>query len=483
MLVDGDAAYFGAGIFPTEGVFLYAVDAKTGRPLWRNDQGGEMRMAQVSPQGYLLASADRLVVPMARQAPAVYDKRTGEFLHRFSIYYGGGTFAALRGGLLYTGWESAFCFRIDRAFPAHEGSSGSVAGFPGGQLVAAPGMVYSCGLPKSAGTAKSVLAFQWTDPDENRPHPLPLSQKERGDSSPARQTGPTLLWSKDFDGAESIVLAGDALFVGGPGVVTAMQAADGRTLWTAKVDGSALSLTVADGRLYVSTDTGKIYCFAQGGAAALGEIAQPVDKGVTAAPRFQQAADAILKLAPAATKGFALVYGVETGDLALELAHRTELKIYAVSPDEKKVAEARRRLDAAGLLGGRVVVEQWPLDKLPYTGCFADLVVSETAIVAGKLEGRADEVFRLTKPIRGAVVLGQPQQVAGPLRAEAVRLWLADSPLAAAKLVSGDGLWAVYTRPPLEGAKPWTDQYGGPGGDRIERGRARAGAVAGTVVR
>jgi outer membrane protein assembly factor BamB len=457
VLVDRDVAYFGAGIFPTEGVFLHAVDAKTGRSIWRNDQGGEMRMAQISPQGYLLATSERLVVPMARQAPAIYDRKTGDYLHRFSIYFGGGTFAALSGGLLFTGWESACCFRIDRDFPP-EGLGGSVGGFPGGQLVAAPGVVYSCGLPKSAGTGKNVLAIRWTDPEKlasgKDPH--------KTEGKPAQNQGPS--WSKDFNNAESIILAGDTLFVGGIGVVAAMQAADGRTLWTGKVDGSALSLTVADGRLYVSTDKGKIHCFAPLGAPALGEIAQPVDKDVKASPRFQQAADTILKLAPVATKGFALIYGVETGELALELARRTEMKICAVSPDEKKVAEVRRRLDAAGVLGGRVVVEQWPLDKLPYTCYFADLVVSETAIVRGKLEGSADEVFRLTKPIRGAVVLGRPGPAAGPLEAEALRGWLAKSPLAAARLATGDGVWAVFTRPPLEGAKPWTDQYGGPGG-------------------
>jgi len=41
VLVDEGVAYFGAGIFPAEGVFLYAVDADEGREIWRNDAGGE----------------------------------------------------------------------------------------------------------------------------------------------------------------------------------------------------------------------------------------------------------------------------------------------------------------------------------------------------------------------------------------------------------------------------------------------------------
>jgi len=47
---------------------------------------------------------------MARLAPAVYDRKTGEHVMRLSIYYGGGTFATLHGNVLLTGWEGVQCF-------------------------------------------------------------------------------------------------------------------------------------------------------------------------------------------------------------------------------------------------------------------------------------------------------------------------------------------------------------------------------------
>ncbi len=37
VLVDDGIAYFGAGVFPHENVFLYAVEAATGKVLWKND--------------------------------------------------------------------------------------------------------------------------------------------------------------------------------------------------------------------------------------------------------------------------------------------------------------------------------------------------------------------------------------------------------------------------------------------------------------
>ncbi len=62
ILVENGVAYFGAGIFPHENVYLAAVDAKTGKPIWRNDQvsHGNAGRADLSPQGYLLATKTAL---------------------------------------------------------------------------------------------------------------------------------------------------------------------------------------------------------------------------------------------------------------------------------------------------------------------------------------------------------------------------------------------------------------------------------------
>ncbi len=67
VLVENGVAYFAAGLFPTEGVYLHAVNAETGKPLWTKaiDQGGK---GGPSPQGYLLAGNDSLWVTSARVA-------------------------------------------------------------------------------------------------------------------------------------------------------------------------------------------------------------------------------------------------------------------------------------------------------------------------------------------------------------------------------------------------------------------------------
>ena len=84
VLVDHNIAYFGAGIFPHETVYLYAVTAATGDVLWMNDEISQRDAGRddLSPQGYLLATDQRLFVPSGRTLPAAFDRATGELLHK-----------------------------------------------------------------------------------------------------------------------------------------------------------------------------------------------------------------------------------------------------------------------------------------------------------------------------------------------------------------------------------------------------------------
>jgi outer membrane protein assembly factor BamB len=71
VLVDGDIAYFGAGVFPHEMIYLCAANAKDGTVIWRRDTISEEDAGRndLSPQGYLLANNTTLFVPSGRSLP------------------------------------------------------------------------------------------------------------------------------------------------------------------------------------------------------------------------------------------------------------------------------------------------------------------------------------------------------------------------------------------------------------------------------
>ena len=82
-----NTVYYAAGIWPSDGVFLHALDARTGEVLWTNDRIGRMNMPQphpgatadsgVAPQGYLVATESRLFVPTGRAVPAAFRRSDG----------------------------------------------------------------------------------------------------------------------------------------------------------------------------------------------------------------------------------------------------------------------------------------------------------------------------------------------------------------------------------------------------------------------
>ncbi len=95
--------YFAAGVFPFEGVFVYSLDAETGKVVWRNDDSGHIygvhphgaeSIGGVTPQGYLVVGGAELIVPCGQAVPARFDLATGKLL----------TFELPKPGRLPGGW-------------------------------------------------------------------------------------------------------------------------------------------------------------------------------------------------------------------------------------------------------------------------------------------------------------------------------------------------------------------------------------------
>jgi len=198
----------------------------------------------------------------------------------------------------------------------------------------------------------------------------------------------------------------------------------------------------------VSTTAGKVHVF--GTAAA--PVAEAKAAPFSTDDAIAKAADDILAQT-GVKRGFCLVVGSERGQLAYELAKRSELNIYAVDPDEKKVAAARAALIGTGLYGSRITVDHLDLSVVPYASYFANLIVSESALTTGEVPGLPAEIARTLKPLGGTICL--------PLKAKP---WLAATKLGdeGAKITT-NGEWAKLVRAKLPGADSWSHQYGNAG--------------------
>ncbi|MBI5397577.1 MAG: PQQ-binding-like beta-propeller repeat protein [Verrucomicrobia bacterium] len=537
VLVDEGTAYYGAGLFPAEGVYVESARAADGQVLWRNDTGGESAEARMSPQGYLLATSANLFVPQGRASPMAFERADGKRI--YEAFFGkniGGTSAQIADDTLYSGTEEILGYdaatkrkvswfngrkvvvTLDIAYvtTTNEMLALSRQGHAAASLVQLnirderEKLKQSATTPKKertrlktaiqlaqeklAGLSKQMEALSANDPKRA------ALEKERADAEQAlkadeekleatelkiadveRQTealkpkfdaaneaiNQTVKWRMPCQCADALILAGNVLFGGGKGEVIAVHANTGEKLWSAKVSGTAKGLAVANGRLFVSTDAGAIHCFTPGKTIAPPRVvtgatraaATPQDRLGAA---YAAAADAIVRES-GVKRGYCLVLGCPTGRLAMELAKRTSLKFICVEPDAQKAVAARKALDAAGLYGARVTVDQGSLDRLPYASYFANLIVSESAVLGWLPSTPAKEWMRMLKPCGGVAIIGQPSEAhaaAPALEPAKVREWLQGAELPVTAADEARGKWARVTRGPLPGAGAWTHEYG-----------------------
>jgi len=486
VLVDGGVAYFGAGVFPHEGTFVCAVNADTGAAIWRNDtcgeEGAHLEYGGMTPQGYALASESVLYVPSGRAMPGAFDRATGEFLYYCSPGGKiGGTWALVVGDRMVAGMEGK------RAYDEKTGEQvdAEYAWFPGYQLLVTDEYSYLLdhdelraldrsahefagqwrsavikerdGLKRKLDVVKQALKTVAADQRVASEQRAGQLEKEIAalDQQRSEIEAAVHKWRRPLAHHEAMILAGNALVIGGQGHVVTLDAATGGDRWAAEVEGRAAGLAVADGRLFVSTDSGAIHCFAAGGGSH--EIRPPVVEHPYAdesQARYGQAAEAILEHS-GVSRGFCLVLGSREGRLALELAKRSDLKVIGLEADETGIAKARLAVDAAGL-HGRVIFEPPAPEGPGFADYFANLIVSQTAVDTGLADGDASEVFRMLKPCGGVLCLGCPESrdITG------LRSWIAGiADVPEPRSIEDSGVWTVVERGPLPGAGSWTHQY------------------------
>jgi outer membrane protein assembly factor BamB len=386
--------YYAAGIWQSEGIYLYAIEPDSGEILWTNDSSGGIEMPQphgganavsgVSAQGYLLADDSSLFVTTGRAVPAVFKRSTGEFsfYHLQKNTRRGGTAATVAGPFLYNG-GSAF-----------ERESGVL------QAGAVRGPVALLGEGVVNGSAHSVRALKWIQKETQ-------DRKGNSVSYPEHEE----LWKVEkVAGGTSLIVAGDTIVSAGGRTVNSLSVKSQQMVWSTEVDDDAYGLAAADGRLYVSTKAGTIYCFDAEPRAAPG-AADPVSHVSQVSPYGENdlyaAAAAEIASQSGITQGYCVDLGCGDGALAYELARQTDLHVVAIDSDPSNVEAARRKLDAAGLYGVRVTVHLGDPAKTAFPKYFANLVVSGQSVTEGAAVVDSEESFRLQRPYGGIRCLGK----------------------------------------------------------------------------
>jgi len=439
LLHDG-VVYFAAGIWSGEGVFVHALNAKTGQAIWSNTDSDRITAANmdhgisyfagISPQGYLAIVDGRLVVPCGAQLPAVFDLKTGK-IGTYTMGWGGRVglakgcwFAAgvrnylMHGGDLYDVRRPA-----DEKLPNARGRDYKNMLYLGGltrlqidrtnqkglgnfrRPVLTPDAMYYCdgGVVACDLTAGDIVERAGSDnPDYRRNDQYP--DKLRGDFPE--------LWRLESD-ATVHIKAGNRLYCGGPNRVEAVDlpgtGETPRIGWQAKIQGTPQSMLAADEKLFVATRDGRVFAF----SAEKPEVptVHLLPTGKARRPdRWTAAAGEIIERSDTRA-GYVLVLGVGTGRLVEELARQADAAVIAVDADAEKVAGLREKFHRAGIYGTRISLLVGDPKTYPLPPYCASLLASEDPGALGDNPGRAlaDAAMHCLRPYGGIACLELPE--------------------------------------------------------------------------
>ncbi|MCH9726112.1 MAG: PQQ-binding-like beta-propeller repeat protein [Planctomycetes bacterium] len=331
-VVSEGQVYFAAGVWPFEGVFVYAMDIETGDLIWRNERLGYLFGQQphnttaiggLAPQGYLVVNDDELIVPCSTAYPARLNRKTGALIE----------------------------FKLP-----------TDGGFPGGWFAAL-----------DPATAKAIrrgtLSF---DKVVNSQRHEDKVREGLGKKSISREIH-----------ADNRLLKFDDPLKG--------------------VKGTIHSMIVAEGRLFVSSRNGTIYCFEK-----TSDASTPVKHwkenvtNLTTTQDSSKFAKALVRES-AGPEGIAFVVGLETGSLVKSLLKESNYHVIAFDEKKERVDQLRRELQLAGLYGTRAAVIQCDLNKVALPPYLASVIVTETP---NRILESRNTLLQSLRPFGGIAVLG-----------------------------------------------------------------------------
>jgi len=440
VLADG-VVYFAAGIWPTFGVFVLAVDAQTGKVLWVNSDSNYLAQVRIdhntlfeaglSPQGYLLVSGDKLLVPNGRSFPARLDRQTGKLLYYVQGYRHGDCRVTTLGKYAFVGDAGVMSVEDGREvgsrwaaagadapnvfdgskFDLFEGPIDDYKFFPAcdARSVLTPAAVYGASkgtfyahdltqpkiseFEKKAG-ARTLKPWRWDLPELWK---LPTEQ--------AKGTPPSV----------AIIKAGSRLYSHAGKTLLAVELppdnGQPQVVWQQQLEGTPTSLAAADGKLFVATAEGGLLCF--GGNAGEPYTYPRAEAPLPEEDAWSERAAEILQRT-GVSEGFCVVLGLTDGGLVTELLRQSKLRLLGVDADSGKVNALRDRLVAAGLYGTRAEVfvvsaaDHGDPNEFRLPPYLASLLLTERPSGALRAVEQAPRLFAMLRPYGGVLCQDLP---------------------------------------------------------------------------
>ena len=375
VVIEDGVVYFAASIWPFMGTFIYAIEANSGNIIWKNDgtgsqfmqqpHGGAYAFAGVAPQGAMVISKDKLLIPGGRSVPACFDKNTGELLYYHLNRYNktGGAFVCANNDNIINHFRD----KNTHLYKLNDGTK-------------AEGVT----LEKYPALGKEQYYFS-------------------GDSITARNAkNPEIVeWTLPVDASGDLIKSGSTLYAGGKNRLTAVRLTkDGKPeiLWEKTIDGEVGRLVAANGKLIVVTLDGKILAFGR-------KKVKPVDlfpsnRKIRINKRIKLKAKKILA-ETGIKEGYSLYFSPGKGKLLAAIALASDLHIIAVEPGNSKITKLRKQFDKMGIKTNKVAFIQGTPETIDFAPYFSSLTIIEDL-------SNFPKIYAITRPFGGKIWIEGP---------------------------------------------------------------------------
>jgi outer membrane protein assembly factor BamB len=395
LTLHGGKLYCAAGLFPSEGVYVAALDAATGRKI-------HAKRVNHAASGQSLVVGDVLWIPEHRIAPISYDLddcAPQEMKSIPVVRAAGGSrtwridqrpaFGPTESGLVnirlsdQTSYEGKIHHAGDRDYVLPAGTFTTFAA----RRAVANGRAFVLVRHDEIRALRIIDFRKILDKRLEQIHakgntgfrkyglPIGLGSCDKAlarmlidHSAWVRETGPDEAWL-------SLIATENAFIFGGRDQVLALDCLTGRKLWSAAADGDVYGLAWAGGKLYASTTKGVVHCFAPGAggsATAVAPASDTPDEIPNRLAEFVEQTQARL----GRSKGYCLLLGAELADEAQALARKTDLSIVVLETDPDKADRLRKQFRRRRLLGRNLFVRTESLAPDYPMGCANLLMVA-----------------------------------------------------------------------------------------------------------
>ncbi|WP_419189974.1 PQQ-binding-like beta-propeller repeat protein [Stieleria marina] len=425
-VVRDETVYFAASIWPFMGTFIYALDADSGEIRWVNDRTGSQYIKQ------------------PHSAPA------------FAGVAPQGALVATDQDLIVPGGRSVPAV-LDRAsgelryFELNAGGKGT-----GGSFVAATDDHFYVHT-RERGTrcfemGKGVkTAFQVNEPvlQDDVVYAAAVAD---GKQVVRAYKDEKQIWQVEADGSGDVIVAGDKLYAAGADAIAVVQMpGKGRSpkvVQAFPVSGSIQRLIAADDKLFAVTLEGQIVAFGNGELSL-----DPADaKSIANAPLPKASGNRVDQLLSRVdSTGFALWYGKADSIGAWASASRSKFQQLAIiDSDDSSFDRVRQQLDAQGLYG-RVTLHHSKPENFRAPQYIAHFVHVDQAVAESASDETIAQLYQSVRPYGGLMYVEGNDALAD--RIESLELEQAEIE----RLDSGVFVTRVGSLP---GSADWTHQYG-----------------------